>query len=57
MHTRAAYKALKTQQPAVFRRMLENATCGIALVAPEALAVNLQTLYLVSLPSVERSGW
>jgi hypothetical protein len=45
--TRAAYKAFKQQQPEVFTRVLRNAVCGAVLVAPEALAVNLQTLYLV----------
>lgn len=47
IETRPAYKAFKTQQPALFRQMLDNAVCGIALVAPQALAAVLQTLYTV----------
>lgn len=47
LHSRPAYKALKTSQPQVLRRVIENAACGLAIQDQQALAVNMQTLYLV----------
>jgi hypothetical protein len=45
--TRLYYDAFVSRQPDVFKQMLLNVVMGMALVAPEALAVNLDTLCLV----------
>jgi hypothetical protein len=49
LFSKAAFKALRSQQPQVFNHMLDGALLGMALAATEAWAGNLEILYLVRL--------
>lgn len=52
--TRAAYKALQSQQPVLFKQLLDNSVNGMALADSQAWAACLELLHLVSKPALKR---
>jgi hypothetical protein len=46
--SKQGFNAFKTQQPAVYKQLLDNLVNAMGLASEEALAINLHTLYMVS---------